>query len=160
MRASAPESSHNSAKTAASISSPLPSTDEAIPEMVFRASITEGKVAPRWLKGLDSVLWDSFCGRMRRKLTDSVAMVKRPDSKDSVCANVRPSDTSIYAHPIPFLHRTESHNIWTQQLLQVDGITMRSVASYSDRPRLPTALWIALLRRSPDVKAKARAVDG
>lgn len=73
------KSSPNSAETAASISSPLPSTDAAIPEMVFRVSITENKVTLRWLKGLDSILWDSFCGMMRRQLTGNVAMFKTPD---------------------------------------------------------------------------------
>ncbi|KAE9964481.1 hypothetical protein BLS_008286 [Venturia inaequalis] len=69
------ESSANSAKTAATMSSPMTSTDEAIPEMVFRVSIStaEDTVHLRWLKGVDSVLWDSFCGMMRRKLTDNIA---------------------------------------------------------------------------------------
>lgn len=71
------EPSTNSAKTTASVSSPLPSTEEPVQEMVFRISIADGSVTLRWLKGVNDVLWDSFCGMMRRKLTGNVATVKK-----------------------------------------------------------------------------------
>lgn len=71
------EPSTNPAKTAASVFIPLPSTGEPVPEMVFRISIAEGAVTLRWLKGIDDVLWDSFCGMMVRQLTGNVAKVKK-----------------------------------------------------------------------------------
>jgi 23S rRNA (adenine1618-N6)-methyltransferase len=55
---------------------PSSSSAELIPEMVFRVSISTGSVTLRWLKGVDEVLWDSFCGMMRRKLTGNVATLK------------------------------------------------------------------------------------
>ncbi|TID20629.1 DUF890 domain protein [Venturia nashicola] len=64
------EPSSKSAKTAPSISSPMPSTDEAIAEMVFRVSIAEGVVTLRLLKSLNTLLWESFCTMMRSKVTD------------------------------------------------------------------------------------------
>jgi hypothetical protein len=58
------------------IANPSQSTAELIPDMVFRVSISPSSVTLRWLKGVDEVLWDSFCGMMRRKLTGNVAAVK------------------------------------------------------------------------------------
>jgi 23S rRNA (adenine1618-N6)-methyltransferase len=52
-------------------------TAEMEPEMVFRVSISDSLVTLRWLKGVDEVLWDSFCGMMRRKLTDNAPTVKK-----------------------------------------------------------------------------------
>lgn len=53
------------------------STAAMEPEMIFRVSISDDLVSLRWLKGVDDVLWDSFCGMMRRKLTDNVPTVKK-----------------------------------------------------------------------------------
>jgi len=35
----------------------------------------------RWLKGTDTVLWDSFCGMMRRKLTGNPAKQKEKNDQ-------------------------------------------------------------------------------
>jgi hypothetical protein len=50
-------------------------TVEPTPDMAFRVVISRNSVTLRWLKGVDEVLWDSFCGMMRRKLTGNVAAV-------------------------------------------------------------------------------------
>jgi hypothetical protein len=50
-------------------------TVEPTPDMAFRVVISRSSVTLRWLKGIDEVLWDSFCGMMRRKLTGNVAAV-------------------------------------------------------------------------------------
>lgn len=57
----------------------LPSSEQSIPEMVFRVSVATGLVTLRWLKGVDEVLWDSFCGMMRRKLTGNIANLRKKE---------------------------------------------------------------------------------
>lgn len=70
-------SSHNPKPgETSSVATPSPSSAELLPEMVFRVSIFTGSVTLHWLKGVDEVLWDSFCGMMRRKLTGNVATAK------------------------------------------------------------------------------------
>jgi len=64
-----------------------------VPEMVFRVSISPDLVKLRWLKGVDDVLWDSFCGMMRRKLTGNVATTKAKGQDEAKAKGEKKTDT-------------------------------------------------------------------
>jgi 23S rRNA (adenine1618-N6)-methyltransferase len=44
-------------------------TDSEVAALALKISIHEEKVEVRWLKGIDSVMFESFCGMLKRELT-------------------------------------------------------------------------------------------